>query len=84
MCSAFLHFTPGHLILVRNFGHCKVHFQNNCVQFWVWVNTFLEKMLCVVVCGDRITLECVDNVHFRGGSPHFHQTKLKEGKILFG
>jgi len=49
MCSAFLHFTPGHLILVYNFGHWKVHFQDNCLQFWVWVNTFLEKMLCVEV-----------------------------------
>jgi len=55
MCSAFFHFTPGHLILVPSFGCGKVHFQNNCVQFWVWVNTFLEKLslLCVVVCGDR-------------------------------
>jgi hypothetical protein len=40
MCSAFLHFTPRHLILVHGFGHRKVHFQNNCVQFWVWVNNF--------------------------------------------
>ncbi len=29
-------------------------------------------------------MECVDNVPFRGGSPHFHKTKLKEGKRLFG
>ncbi len=29
-------------------------------------------------------MECVDNVPFRGGSPYFHQTKLKEGKRLFG
>jgi hypothetical protein len=42
--------------LVHGFGHGKVHFQNNCVQFWVWVNTFLflnVTLLCVVVCGDR-------------------------------
>jgi hypothetical protein len=30
------------------------------------------------------TLECVNNVPFKGGSPHFHKTKLKEGKRLFG
>jgi hypothetical protein len=43
-------------------------------------------LLCVIVCGDRRgpTHECVDNVHFRGGSPHFHKTTLKEGKRLFG
>jgi hypothetical protein len=42
-------------------------------------------LLCVVVCGDRIsTLECVDNVPFRGGSPRFHKTKLKERRKMFG
>jgi hypothetical protein len=35
LCSAFLHFTHGHLILVSGFGHGKVHLQNNCVWFWV-------------------------------------------------
>jgi hypothetical protein len=49
MCSAFLHCTLEHLILVLKFGGGKVHFKNNCVQFWVWVNTFLKK----IVCGDR-------------------------------
>jgi hypothetical protein len=26
------------------------------------------------------TLECVNNVPFKGGSPHFHKTKLKKEK----
>jgi hypothetical protein len=30
------------------------------------------------------TLECVNNVPFKGGSPHFHKTKLKDGKRSFG
>lgn len=30
------------------------------------------------------TLECVNNVPFKGCSSHFHKTKLKEGKRLFG
>jgi hypothetical protein len=44
MCLAFLHFTHGHMILVPNFGYGKVDFKNNCVQFWVLVNTFFWKM----------------------------------------
>jgi hypothetical protein len=38
-CSIFCHFTPKHLIFMRGFEHGKLHFQNNCVQLWVWVNT---------------------------------------------
>jgi hypothetical protein len=52
----------------------------------VWVNTFLKNvtLLCVVVCGDRRGPAQVDNALFRDGAPHFHKTKLKEGKRLFG
>jgi hypothetical protein len=39
MCSIFLHFIHGHLILMHGFEHGKVHFKKNCVQFWVYVNT---------------------------------------------
>jgi hypothetical protein len=55
LCLTFLHFTLKHLILVCGFGCGKVHFQNYCVLFWVWVNTFLflnVTLLCVIVSGD--------------------------------
>jgi hypothetical protein len=35
LCSSFLHFTHEHLILVHGFEHGKIHFKNNCVEFWV-------------------------------------------------
>ncbi len=77
VCSAFLHFTHAHLILVLNFGHGKVHFKNNCVQFWVWVNTFLKNMSHCY----KIKEYYGYNVRFWGGIQRVSQNKWNQRAI---
>jgi len=87
ICSTFLHFTHGHLILVHGFEHGKVHFKkNNYVQFWIYVCTFLLT-LCVTLRSDEQrtnALECVDNVFLKGGSSYSqNQTQKRKEKSVW-